>query len=205
MGGLPLVHAFGAALVDDALGIDQDDVFRAEPHRLDQLDAGDRCRTGAVADELGGLEVAAGQLQRVDQAGGGDDCGAVLVVMEDRDVHQLAQAAFDDETFRRLDILEVDAAEGGAEETYAVDEFVDVFGIDFKVDRIDVGEALEENGLAFHDRLRGERPEIAEAEDRRTVGDDGHHVAARRVVVGGGGIGGDRLDRHRHARRIGQR
>ena len=42
-------------------------------------------------DELDVLEVAAGQLAGVDQAGGGDDRGAVLVVVEDRDVHQLAQ------------------------------------------------------------------------------------------------------------------
>jgi hypothetical protein len=42
----------------------------------------------------------------------GDDRRAVLVVMEDRDVHQLAQALLDDEALRRLDVLEVDAAEG---------------------------------------------------------------------------------------------
>ncbi len=31
--------------------------------------------------------------QRVDQTGDGDDGGAVLVIVENRDVHQLAQAA----------------------------------------------------------------------------------------------------------------
>ena len=56
-------------------------------------------------------DVAAGQVQRVDQPGGGDDRGAVLVVMEDRDVHQLAQPLLDDEALRRLDVLEIDAAE----------------------------------------------------------------------------------------------
>ena len=53
--------------------------------------------------------------ERVDQAGGGDDGGAVLVVMEDRNVHQFAQALLDDEAFRRLDVLEIDAAPAGAE------------------------------------------------------------------------------------------
>ena len=61
------------------------------------------------------FDVAAGELQRVDQAGGGDDRGAVLVVMEDRDVHQLAQPLLDDEAVGRLDVLEIDAAEGRAE------------------------------------------------------------------------------------------
>ena len=63
------------------------------------------------------LHVAAGEVQRVDQAGGGDDRGAVLVVVEDRDVHQLAQALLDDEAVRRLDVLEIDAAEGRAEDS----------------------------------------------------------------------------------------
>ena len=38
---LPLVHAFGAALVDDALGVAQDDILGAHAHRLEQLGAGD--------------------------------------------------------------------------------------------------------------------------------------------------------------------
>ena len=88
---------------------------------------------------------------------------------------------------------------------HAVDELVDVLGVDLEVDRIDVGEALEEHRLAFHHRLRGERAEIAEAEDGGAVGDDGDHVAARRVVEGACGVLGDRLHRHGDARRIGER
>ena len=175
---LPLVHAFAAALIDHALGIAEDDVFRVEAHGLDQLDAGDGGRTGAVADQLGVLQVAAGQLQRVDETGGGDDGGAVLVVVEDRNVHEFAQPLLDDEAVRRLDVFQVDAAEGRAEIAHAIDEFVDILRIDLKVDRIDIGEALEEDRLAFHDRLGRESAEIAEAENGRAVGDDGDHVAA---------------------------
>ncbi len=36
-----------------------------------------------------------------------------MVVVEDRDVHQLAQALLDDEALGRLDVLEIDAPEGG--------------------------------------------------------------------------------------------
>ena len=151
------------------------------------------------------LHVAAGELERVDQAGGRDDRGAVLVVVEDRDVHQLAQALLDDEAVGRLDVLEVDAAEGGAEIAHAVDELVDVLGVDLEVDGIDVGEALEQHRLAFHDRLGGERAEIAEAEDGGAVGDDGDHVALGGVVVGAGRVVGDGAHRHGDARRIGER
>ena len=128
----------------------------------------------------GGLDVASGQMDRVDHARGGDDRGAVLVVVKDGNVHQLAQALLDVEALRRLDVLEIDAAERRPEVFHRVDEFVRILGPDFEVDRIDVGEALEQHRLAFHHRLGGERAEIAEAENRRAVGDDRDHVAARR-------------------------
>ena len=205
MGRFPLVHALGAALVDYALGIAERDVLGREAHGLDQLDAGDGRRTRAVADEPGRREIAAGERQGVDEAGGGDDRGAVLVVMEHRNVHDFPQLLLDDEAVGRLDVLEVDAAEGRAEEAHAVDELVDILRVDFEVDGIDVGEALEQHGLAFHDGLGSERAEVAEAENGRAVGDDGDHVAAGRIFVGSGRIGGDRLDRHGDTRRIGKR
>ena len=126
---------------------------------------------------------AAGDVERVDQAGGGDDRGAVLVVVEHRDVHQLAQALLDDEAAGRLDVLEVDAAEGRPEQAHAVDEVVDVLGVDLEVDRVDVGEALEQDRLAFHHRLGAERAEIAEAEHRGAVRDHRDEVALGGVVV----------------------
>ena len=88
-----------------------------QAHRLQELDAGDRGGAGAVHHHLDVVEIAAGQVQRVDQPGGGDDRGAVLVVVEDRDVEQLAQALLDDEAFRRLDVLEIDAAEAGCRDS----------------------------------------------------------------------------------------
>ena len=115
---------------------------------------------------------------------GGDDGGAVLVVVEDRNVHQLAQALLDDEAFRRLDVLEVDAAEGGPRIAHAVDELVDVLGVDLEVDAVDVGEALEQHRLAFHHRLGGERAEVAQAQHRGAVGDHRDEVALGGVVVG---------------------
>ena len=201
----PLVHAFGAALVDHALGIAKDDIVRGKAHGLDQLDTGDGGGTGAIANKLRGLQVAARQFQRIDEAGSGDDGSAMLVVMKDGNVHQFAQPAFDDEAFRCLDILKVDAAEGGAEIAHAVDEFVDIFRIDFEIDGIDIGKALEEHGFALHHRLGGECSKIAKPKDGRAIGNDRHHIAARGVIVGGFRIGGDCLDWHSHTRRIGQR
>ena len=78
----------------------------------------------------------------------------MLVVVENRDIHDFAQALFDDETFGRLDVFEVDAAEGLAQVTDTVDEFIHILGIDLDIDAVNIGEALEQHGLAFHHRLR---------------------------------------------------
>ena len=125
--------------------------------------------------------------------------------MEYRDVEQFPQPLLDDEALGRLDVFKVDAAPALAQELDAIDDLVGVLRGDLDVDRIDVGEALEQHRLAFHHRLGGERAEIAEAEDGGAVGDDGDEIALGGVVVGGVLIGGDRQHRDRDARRIGQR
>src|SRR6185369_3808350 len=188
---LPLVHGFSAALIDHALGVAQDDLLAGQAHALEQFDAGDRRGAGAVDHQRDVLQLSSGEMQRVDQAGGGYDRRAVLVVMEDGDVEQLTQALFNDETFRRLDVFEIDAAEGLADITYAIDELVDVLGIDFDVEGIDVGKALEQASFAFHDRLGGQGADIAEAEHGSAIGDHGDHVAFGRVVVSELGVLGD--------------
>jgi hypothetical protein len=62
----------------------------------------------------------------VEQRRADDDGGAVLVVVEDRDLHALAQLLLDVEALGRLDVLEVDAAEGGLERGDDVDQLVGV-------------------------------------------------------------------------------
>ena len=75
------------------------------------------------------------------------------------------QLLLDDEAVGRLDVFQVDAAEAGAQIAHAVDERVEVGRVDQDVDGVDVGEALEEHALAFHDRLGGQRAEIAQARE----------------------------------------
>ena len=201
---LPLVHAVGATLVDHALGVAQNDMFRPHAHRLEQFDAGDACRPGAVDHKLGVAQLAAGQVAGVDQPRGGDDGGAVLVIVEHRDIHQLPQPLLYDETFRRLDVFQVDAAEAG-QEADGIDDLVHVLRVDLQVDAVDVGKALEQRHLALHHRLRGDRTEIAETEHCGTVGDHRDHVALGRVIVGERRIAGDVQARLGDAGRIGKR
>ncbi len=69
------------------------------------------CRCSrAVEHHLDFGDILFHQLQRVEQRRAGDDCGAMLIIVEDGNVHRFLQSLFDVEAFRRLDILEVDTA-----------------------------------------------------------------------------------------------
>jgi hypothetical protein len=173
-------------------------------HGLDQLQRGDARRAGAVQHHLHVLRSLAGDVAGVDQAGGADDRRAVLVVVEHRDVEQLLQLGLDAEALGALDVLQIDAAEGDADVLDHRDDLVGVLGADLDVDGVDVAEALEQDGLAFHHRLGGQGPQVAQAQDRGAVGDHRHQVALGGVFVGHVRIGGDGVDRHGDAGRIGQ-
>jgi hypothetical protein len=129
----------------------------------------------------------------------------VLVIVEDRNLQPAAQLALDVEAFRRLDVFEVDAAEGGLEGGDDLDELVRIVLVQFQVEDIDAGELLEEHRLAFHHRLRSQRADVAEAEDRGAVGDDRNQVAPAGVAERVGGILDDLLAGGRNSRRVGQR
>jgi len=60
-------------------------------------------------------------------------------------------------------------------------------------------------GRAHGEPLGRQRAEIAQAQDRRAVGDHRHAIAPRGVVIGGIGIGGDGAHGNRDARGIGKR
>ena len=197
-----MIHALGAALVNDTLGIAEDHVLRREPDRLQKLDTGDAGGAGAVHHELRLADVASCQRERVDHACRGDDRGTVLIVMENRDVEQLAQPLLDDEALGCLDVFEVDAPESDPERLDRVDELVRIFRIDLEIEGVDVGEAFEQYRLALHHGLRRERAAIAEAEDRRAVGDHGNEIALGGVVEGAARIFCDRKHGHGDAGRI---
>jgi hypothetical protein len=129
----------------------------------------------------------------------------MLVVMEDRDVHAVAQGGFDHEAFRRLDVFQIDAAEGRLQRGHRIDELVDVQLIDLDVEHVYPGKFLEKDRLAFHHRFGGERADVAKPEDRGAVGDHGDQIAARGIVGGLCRILGNLKTGRGDARRIGQR
>ena len=191
--------------IDDAFDVHDRGVFRLHAHRLDKLEHGQSRRPRAAQHDFEVLEPAARQIAGIDQPGGGDDRGPVLIVMEDRDIQILAQTPLDLETFRRLDVFQIDPAECIAKAPHALDELLRVGIIDLDIDRVDVGEALEKDRFAFHHRLGRGRAQIAQPQDRRAVGDDGNHIALGCIIVGRFRVFRDRTHRSGNAWRIGER
>ncbi|MNS55454.1 hypothetical protein D3C72_882900 [compost metagenome] len=198
------VHQFRAALVDDAGQVGDVDVFEREAQVDDQVQAGQRRGARARHDQLAVLDFLADGFQAVQDGRADDDGGAVLVVMEDGNLHAVAQLALDVEALGRLDVFQVHAAEGRFQRSDDVDQFVRVRFVDLDVEDVDAGEFLEQHALAFHHRLGRQRADIAQSQHGRAIGDDGHQVAARRVFIGVGRIDDDFFARCRHAWRVGQ-
>ena len=199
------IHELGPTGVDHPLDVDHQEILLAQTERGQQIEAGERRRAGAARREPHLLDALAQQVQPVEHGRGDDDRGAVLVVVEHRDAHALAQPGLDLEALRRLDVLEIDRAEGRLERGHDVDQLVGVALVDFDVEGVDAGELLEQDRLALHHRLGGERPDGAEAEHGGAVADHCHEIAARGQRRGLVRVERDALARGRHARRIGQR
>ena len=202
--GLLFVHQDRAAFVDHALDVGHPDVLQRQTHVHHQFQAAQGRRAGAGHHDLDLGDVLADDFQAVDEGRGHRDGGAVLVVVEDGDVHALAQLLFDVEAFRRLDVFQVDAAEGRFQARDDVDQLVGILFVDLDVEDVQAGEFLEQHGLAFHHGLGGQRADVTQAEDGRAVGDDADQVAAPRIPEGVVAVGDDFLARGGDPGGIGQ-
>ena len=188
---LRFVVATGAAFIDQTLGVADIDVLACHTEADHDVQAGDGRRAGARDRDLHVLDAFAHQFQPVEQGRAGDDGGAVLVVMEQRNVHALAQLLLDVEALGCLDVFEVDAAQRGFQRSDDFDQLVGVALGQFNVEDVDAGKLLEQTALAFHHRFGCQRADVAQAQHRRAIGDDAHQIAARGVLVDQRGV---RLD-----------
>ena len=108
------------------------------------------------------------------------------------------------EAARGGDVLEVDAAEARRQPDDGLDDLLDVGGVEADRDGVDAAELLEQHRLALHHRHRGGRADVAEAEHRGAVGDDGDRVGHPGVVLGQRRVRGDGLADPGDAGRVGQ-
>ena len=150
---LPAVHQRVAALMHHAVNVADPDVLALRAERNQQIETGDRRSTSARGDDLDVGELLAVQQQSIGDGGADNDGRAMLIVMEDRDLHALLQPRLDLEAFGSLDVLQIDAAERRLQRRNGLHHAVDGVGRDFDVEDVDPGEFLEQDRLAFHDRL----------------------------------------------------
>ncbi len=192
-----------AAAIDRAVAVAADDVPHAEAEQhvghghAGRADAGrhDLHVRGALVDEL----------QCVEERGRRDDRGAVLVVVEDRDVEPLLKPALDLEAARGGDVLEVDAAEAGRDGGDRGDDLVHVGRGEADRPGVDTAELLEQHRLALHHRHRRLGADVAEPEHRGAVADDRDRVLLDREVPDLADVLGDRGADPRDAGRVSHR
>src|SRR5256886_15906353 len=103
----------------------------------------------------------------------------MLVVMKYRYAERLTEFLFDIEAVGRTDVFEVDATNGRLEELAEPDHILWILRAHLQVEHVDVGEGLEQNPFAFHDRLAGQRADVAEAEYCGAVRYDGRSEERR--------------------------
>ena len=123
--------------------------------------------------------------------------------MKYRNVTDLLEAALDLEAARSGDVLKIDAAERAGDQLDRAHDLVNILGCNAERERIDVRERLEQRALALHDRHAGERADVAQTEDCRTVGDDRNEIVAARVFIAEGRIVLDLEARLGYAGRVG--
>ena len=180
-----------ALVVDHAAGVAQQDVLRLDAEMAEETGAGDARRPGAAEHDPCLLDPPIGDLESVEERRGTDDRRAVLIVVEDGDLQALAEGLLDHEAIGCLDVLQVYPADRGLQQPTELDQILGIVRRHLEVEDVDVGEPLEENGLALHHRLAGERANVPQTEHGRSVGHHRHEVAPVGVTEGIVGVGGD--------------
>ena len=113
-----------------------------------------------------------------------------------------SKPALDLEALRRLDVLELDGAERRRDGLDGANDLFGVLAVDQDGHAVDADQGIEEHRLALHDGQACHRADVAQAQNRRAVGDDGDRVADRGVLVAQLGILLDQPAHLGHAGRV---
>ena len=198
-------HVRFAVFVNHAFGVADHNIVLLHPERHQQIHTGNRRCACARHHHAHVRDIFLNHPQTVQNSGSTDDCRTVLIIVEDRNIHALAQFLLNVEALRGFNIFEVNAAKRGFQGRNHIDKFIRIEFIHFDVENINPGEFLKQNAFAFHYRLTGQRANVAEAQHRCTVGNNRNQVAARGIFVGGQRVFLNFQTRRSHARRVGQR
>ncbi len=174
----PFVIDVIALVRDQPILVRNPDVLMPGAQRDEHVEAGNGRGPCPGRADLDVADLLASQFQPIEHRCADDDRGAVLVVVEDRDRHALAQVLLDFETIGGANILKIDAAKGRPEWRDRIDELLRIDLVDLEIEHINASELLEEDRLAFHHRLGSQSADISEAQHGRAIRNDRHQVLA---------------------------
>ena len=168
------IHPFAASGIKSACLIATNNVPHTRRH--DDLRTGDSSRAHSVNNHLNVAHILADNFQRIQKRREDNNCSAVLIVMKHRDVEFFLESVFNLKTSRRGDVLEVDTAKGCGDRFYSPDDFIRILCTQTDRKGIDARKFFEQHCLPFHHRHRGRGTNITQAEDRRSVSNNGNGV-----------------------------
>ena len=164
-----------ASFVDCTLAVAEDCICNACGEQ--QLGDCDSSCTCAADYNVNVLDVLANYLQSIDKTCQGNDCGTVLIIMEDRNVADFFEFAFNIEALWSFDVLEVYAAEGWLHHFNSFDDLVRIFGIQADWESIYACKGFEQNSLTFHNRHTCACTDVAQTQYSSTVGYNSNQIA----------------------------
>jgi hypothetical protein len=110
---LPFVHTFLSTLIDHSHSVTHDDIFFFNSVLMQELDASDTCSPCTIQYNFGSGCFSIRDDARVDESGKSYDRSPVLVVVHNRDRHQLLKSFLNHEAVRRFNVLKIYSSERG--------------------------------------------------------------------------------------------
>ena len=104
--------------------------------------------------------------------------------MENRDVAALLELTLNFKAARGGNIFQIDAAKAAREKGNGVDDLINILAPNAQRNGVHIAERFKEDAFALHHRHAGLRADIAQAQHRRAVCDDGYRIPAACEIIG---------------------
>ena len=174
-----------------------------QAHAYQQVNAGNTGGACAGDDKFYIFEFLINDTQAIINSSGSNNSRAMLVVVEYRNLHALAEFFLNHKAFGCLDIFKVNTTKGGFQRGDNVYQLIDISLVHFNIKHINIGKLFKQDSLAFHYRFRGQWANIAQPQYRSTIGNDRNQIASRGNRGHGSWVFDNQLTGMSHTWRIG--
>src|SRR5580692_5488874 len=137
----------------DTIFVEDNKIFRFGSKCNIQFDAGHGSRSCAIYNKPDFVNSFLLKFQGIDECSTADYSSPMLIVMHHRNFQSCAELSFNIKTFRRFNILQVDAAKSRFKRFYYLYEFLRICFVYFNIKYVDVSKYFKQNALPFHHRF----------------------------------------------------